>query len=300
MALYELIDRPDLDAPVLVLALEGWIDAGLAAASAAEVLLEALDTVTVARFDTDELLDYRARRPTVHMVDGVQKGLTWPSLELQAAADLDGKEMLLLVGTEPDRAWHGFVDSVVDLVLTFDVRMCVGLGAYPAPAPHTRPSRVACTASTPSLAEKGFLRATLDFPAGAQAAVEAACDSRGIPSLGIWGQVPHYAAAMHYPAASLALVESLSSVAELSLPYGDLPDQTKTVRARLDELIAQNPEHQDMVRELEESYEQVDAATNAGPGPLTDASGSLPTGDELAAELERFLREQPGSGGGGD
>src|SRR6266511_5260552 len=117
MALYELIDRPDLHAPVLVLALEGWIDAGLAAASAAEVPLEALDTVTVARFDTDELLDYRARRPTVHMVDGVQKGLTWPSLELQAAADLDGKEMLLLVGTEPDRAWHGFVDSVVDLAL---------------------------------------------------------------------------------------------------------------------------------------------------------------------------------------
>jgi proteasome assembly chaperone (PAC2) family protein len=256
------------------------------------VLLDGLDTITVARFDTDELLDYRARRPTVHMVDGVQKGLTWPSLELRAATDLDGNELLLLVGTEPDRAWHSFVDATVELALDFDVRMAVGLGAYPAPAPHTRPSRIACTASTPTLAEMGFLRATLDFPGGAQAAVEQACDARGIPALGIWGQVPHYAAAMHYPAASLALIESLASVAKLKLPFGDLPDQTASVRTRLDELIAQNPEHEAMVRELEQTYERVDIETDVGP--LTDAS--LPTGDELAAELERFLREQPGGG----
>lgn len=288
MALYELIDRPDLDSPVLVMALEGWIDAGLGAATAAEVMLDALDTVTVARFDTDELLDYRARRPTVHMIDGVQKGLTWPSLELQAATDLEGNELLLLVGTEPDRAWHRFVDEIVELALDFDVRMCVGLGAYPAPAPHTRPARVACTASTPSLAETGFLRATLDFPGGAQAAVEQACDGRGIPALGIWGQVPHYAAAMHYPAASLALLESLATVARLSLPYGDLPNQAQSVRQRLDELVAQNPEHETMVRQLEVAYEKVDIDA----GPLSEVS--LPTGDELAAELERFLRDQRG------
>jgi predicted ATP-grasp superfamily ATP-dependent carboligase len=286
VALYELIDQPDLDSPVLILALEGWIDAGLAAATAAEVLVDALETATVARFDTDALLDYRARRPTVHMVQGVQKGLVWPSVELRAAADDDGNEMLLLVGSEPDRMWQAFVDDVVQLALVFGVRMCVGLGAYPAPAPHTRPSRMACSASTERLAGPLFLRASLDFPGGAQAAIEQGCDSRGIPALGLWAQVPHYAAGMHYPGASIALIESLGQMADLSLPVGDLPAQAEATRARLDELINQNPEHQEMVRQLEAAYERLDV------GPLGDMN--LPTGDELADELERFLREQHG------
>jgi hypothetical protein len=289
VALYELIERPDLDAPVLILAMEGWIDAGLAAATAADVLLDSLETVTVARFDTDALLDYRARRPTVHMVQGVQRGLVWPSLELSAAPDDDGNEMLLLIGSEPDRMWQGFVDEVVHLALDFGARMCVGLGAYPAPAPHTREARMACSASTASLAESGFLRATLDFPGGAQAAIEQGCDTRGIPSLGLWAQVPHYAAGMHYPAASIGLIESLAHLAELSLPVGDLPSQADLTRVRLDELISQNPEHQAMLQQLESAYEQIEQDT----GPLLGET-ALPTGDELAAELERFLREQQG------
>ena len=162
MALYELIERPDLDEPLLVLALEGWIDAGLAAAGAAEVLTDRLDTVTVARFSTDDLLDYRARRPIAHLNDGVLRGLTWPEIELRAATDGDGNEMLLLVGAEPDRLWHRFTDEVVSLALDFGVRMCVGLGAYPFAAPHTRSPRVACTASTARLAE-GTSSVVLDF-----------------------------------------------------------------------------------------------------------------------------------------
>ncbi|MGH9213447.1 MAG: proteasome assembly chaperone family protein [Acidimicrobiales bacterium] len=285
--LYELIDRPELETPVLVVAMEGWIDAGLAAAGASTVLLDTLDTVTVARFDTDALLDYRARRPTVHMIDGVQKGLTWPSLELRAATDLDGKELLLLVGSEPDRIWHRFVDEVVDLALDFDVRLCVGLGAYPAPAPHTRPSRMACTASTAQLAEAGlFLRASLDFPGGAQAAVEQACDARGIASLGIWAQVPHYASGMNYPAASVGLIECLARMADLSLPLGDLPERAAATRSRLDELIGQNPDHEAMLHQLEAAYERLDEGIASLDG------APLPTGDELAAELERFLRDQ--------
>jgi proteasome assembly chaperone (PAC2) family protein len=287
MPLYELIEQPTLDQPVLVLAMEGWIDAGLAAGTAGSALLDGLDTITVAQFDTDELLDYRARRPTVHMVDGIQKSLTWPSLELRAAADLEGNELLLLVGSEPDRSWHRFVTEVVDLALTFGVRLCVGLGAYPAPAPHTRPARLACTASTPQLADAGvFLRASLDFPAGAQAAVEDGCDTRGIPSLGLWAQVPHYASAMSYPAASVALIEGLGRLADLSLPVGELPELAHATRSRLDELIAQNPEHEAMLRQLEASHEQLD------DGIASLGGTPLPTGDELADELERFLREQ--------
>jgi predicted ATP-grasp superfamily ATP-dependent carboligase len=289
--LYELIERPDLDSPVLIMALEGWIDAGTSAAVAAEVLSDRLDTTTVARFSTEELIDYRARRPIVHLVEGVQRGLTWPSIELRSACDSDGNDLLLLVGAEPDRQWHRFTDQVVSLAADFGVRLCVGLGAYPAPAPHTRPAAVACTASTPELAELGFLRASLDFPAGVQAAVEQRCEDRGIPAMGLWAQIPHYLVTppgtLPYPAGSLALIEALSRVGNLSLPVGDLPSQAVATRARLDELIANNADHQAMLRQLEAAYEE--AAT-----PERIEPSDLPTGDELAAELERFLRDQPG------
>jgi predicted ATP-grasp superfamily ATP-dependent carboligase len=285
--LYELIEQPDLDDPVLVLAVEGWIDAGLAATTA-DVLSDQLDTITVARFSTDDLLDYRARRPIAHLENGVLRGLSWPSLELRAAADLEGKELLLLVGAEPDRLWQQFTDEVVGLALDFGARMCVGLGAYPFAAPHTRPPRVACTASTPSLADGGFLRASLDFPGGIQAAVEQGCHSRGIGSVGLWAQIPHYLPpAMPFPAGSVALIEALARIGELSLPFGDLPGRAEATRNRLDDLIAQNPEHVAMLHQLETAYEEAEA-------PRSFAAEDLPTGDELVAELEQFLRDQRG------
>lgn len=286
MELYELIERPDLERPVLVMAMEGWIDAGMAAGVAASTLVDEMDTVTVARFDTDTLIDYRSRRPTVRMANGVLQGLSWPAVELKAATDLEGNELLLLVGAEPDRAWHEFVDAVVHLALDFDVRMCIGLGAYPAPAPHTRPARMACCASTANLADMGFIRASLNYPGGVQVAVEQACNKSDIPSLGLWAQVPHYAAAipLPYPAASIALIQALERMAGLSLPVGDLPTEADTTRERLNELISQNHEHQEMLQQLETAYEQIDTS------PENDVT--LPTGDELAAELERFLRDQ--------
>jgi proteasome assembly chaperone (PAC2) family protein len=287
MALYELIERPELDEPMLVLALEGWIDAGLAAASAAELLCDQLDTVTVARFSTDDLLDYRARRPVAHLTDGVLRGLTWPEIELRAATDGAGNEMLLLVGAEPDRLWHRFTDEVVTLALDFGARMCVGLGAYPFAAPHTRSPRVACTASTPSLAEGTFLRASLDFPGGIQAAIEQGCDERGIPAVGLWAQIPHYVPAnMPFPAGSVALVEGLSQLGNLSLPLGDLSARAEATRNRLDELIAQNPEHVEMLRQLEAAWERSE------PREPTMGLSDLPSGDELVAELEEYLRDQ--------
>ncbi len=291
--LHELIEEPDLDRPVLILALEGWIDAGTSAALAAETLGDCMDTITVARFSSEDLIDYRARRPIVHLVEGVQRGLTWPSIELRAAIDGAGNDVLLLVGAEPDRQWHRFTDEVVALAEGFGARLCAGLGAYPAPSPHTRPPAVACTAPTARMAELGFLRASLDFPGGVQAAIEQRCDERDIPALGLWAQIPHYLVTppgtLPYPAGSLALIEALNQVGTLDLPVGDLPTQAAATRARLDELIANNPDHQAMLRQLEAAYEEAAA-------PETIQPSDLPTGDELAAELERFLRDQPGDG----
>jgi hypothetical protein len=165
--------------------------------------------------------------------------------------------------------------------------MCVGLGAYPFASPHTRSPRVACTASTPNLAEGTFLRASLDFPGGIQAAIERGCDERGIPAIGLWAQIPHYVPAnMPFPAGAVALVEGLSTVGNLSLPLGDLSTRADETRTTLDDLIAQNPEHLAMLRQLEAAWER------AEPEQPSMGLSDLPTGDELVAELEEFLRDQ--------
>ena len=145
---YELHEEPSLDRPVLLVALEGWIDAGFAAANAMTTILGGMETRPVATFDADELLDHRARRPLLHLVDGVNEDLVWPSIELRVGADPVGRDLLFLVGAEPDHSWRAFTRAVLDLAQRFDTRMVVGLGAYPAAVPHTRPTMLSVTAST--------------------------------------------------------------------------------------------------------------------------------------------------------
>lgn len=290
MPLYETIEEPELESPVLVLALDGWIDAGMAAQNARAALVEVLDTVTVASFDSDELLDHRARRPTMHLVDGVLTGVTWPSIELRAATDFDGNDLLLLVGAEPDHRWHSFCRDAVDLAMHFGTRMVVGLGAYPAPVPHTRPTRLAAAASDEALARFVAVRTTVDVPTGVQGAIERGAAEVGLPTIGLWAQVPHYVSAMPSPAASAALVDGLATVADLSIPSDELHRQAQALRTRLDELVAANPEHLAMVRQLEEQWDEEAAGGPSGTGGL--GAGPLPSGEELAAELERFLRDQ--------
>jgi proteasome assembly chaperone (PAC2) family protein len=289
VSLFELVERPDLESPVLIVALDGWIDAGMGATTARAALLDGLDTITVATFDTDALLDHRARRPTMHLEDGVMTGLTWPTIELRAASDTEGNDLLLLTGAEPDHVWRAFSRATVDIALELGARMVVGLGAYPAPVPHTRPTRLAVSASEPALARIAPVHATIDVPAGVQAAIERRAHEVGVPAIGLWAQVPHYVAAMPYPAASAALLEALQPVAGLRIDTNDLQDGAAATRQRLDSLVADNQEHQAMVHQLEAGY---DADTS--PGVESFGAGPLPSGDELAAELERFLRDQNG------
>lgn len=287
MTLYEFVERPDLESPAMIVALDGWIDAGVGAANARAALLASLEPVTVATFDSDQLLDHRARRPTMHLVDGVVTGLTWPSVELQAASDADGKDLLLLVGSEPDHAWRAFTRAVVDLALELGARMVIGLGAYPAPVPHTRPTKLAVTAGDPRLVGAGMVRATIDVPAGVQAAIERRATEVGLPAIGLWAQVPHYVAAMPYPAASVALLEGLAAVANVRIDSPALRQEMDSTRLRIDALIAENEDHVRMVQQLESAADAEATTTETGL-----AAGPLPSGDELAAELERFLRDQ--------
>jgi len=275
---------PSLERPLLVMALEGWIDAGFASTSAMSALLAAMPNTLVADFDSDALIDHRARRPVMRIVDGVLDGLRWPVPTLRAATDRTGRSLLLLSGPEPDMRWHQFTREVVQLGLRLGVEMVVGLGAFPAPVPHTRAVRLAATASTPELARRvGFIPATIEVPSGIQSSLEHGFAQAGVPCVGLWARVPHYVSAMPYPAASAALLEELAVL-------GGLEIDTKTFRAaaaktsqQIDELVAGSEEHAALVRQLELQHDQEQglSATNFG---------DLPSGDELAAELERFLR----------
>lgn len=280
MTLYTVLEEPDLHAPVLVMALKGWIDAGLGADGAAETLVDQMERRTIARFDADELLDWRARRPVMRLEDGINTRLSWEETELSWARDASGNDVLFLFGNEPDHAWLSFSNQVVDLAQQMGCRLVIGLGAYPTPVPHTRAPLIAASASTAELTQ-GLLRNSVEVPTGVQGMIERRAALRGLPALGLWAQVPHYVAAMPYPAASLALLETTNRIAGLDLPLADLAARAEASRARIDELINQNPEHRAMLEQLE---------AQADEHATTEMAAA--SGDELVAELERFLREQ--------
>lgn len=285
MSLYELAPvPPELDAPLLVVAMDGWIDAGAAGAAAAGHLLSTLPTEVAARFDGDALVDYRARRPTLRVADGLNAGLTWAEPELRVGQDRTGNWVLVLTGPEPDMRWHAFTDAVVELATRFGVRLACGLGAFPAPVPHTRPVQLASTATQRHLAEMvGFVPGTIDVPAGIGAALEAGFADADIEAVGLWARVPHYVSAMPYPAAAAALLDGLAALSGIELDVRELHAAAALASARIDELIANSDDHTALVRQLEAA---ADIGETGSPLDPTD----LPSGDEIAAELERFLR----------
>ena len=284
-SLYELHSHGELESPVLLLATESWTDAGLGAQAAIAQILEMIPTEVLATFNSDDLIDFRSRRPIVRISDGVVDGLSWPEIQLRAGRDGAGRGLLVLVGPEPDMAWHAFVRAVVDLATKLQVRLVAGLGAYAAPVPHTRPVRLMAIATRPELAAQvGVVPGTAEMPAGIQTALQEGFAAAGVPAIGVWARVPHYLAATPYPAASAALVDALASVAGLKLDAEPLHAAAAGIAGQIDEIVANNEEYRVLVSRLEAAFDD----------ELTPPSG-LPSGDELAAELERFLRgEQEG------
>jgi predicted ATP-grasp superfamily ATP-dependent carboligase len=277
---------PTLENPVLVVAMEGWIDAGVGSAAAVAHLVASMPHEVIATFDADELVDYRARRPTLRIVNGVDTELRWPEIRLLAATNRTGRSVLILTGPEPDMRWHRFIQEVVALASRLEVEMVLGLGAFPAPVPHTRPVRLVGTSTDSELAAQvGFLPAGIDVPSGVQGALEVAFGEAGIPAVGLWARVPHYAAAMPYPAASAALVGGLAQLTGIEVDVSGLQNAAVATHRQIDQLLAGSEEHLALVHQLESQYdeEQGAAATNFG---------EVPSGDEIAAELEKFLRDQ--------
>jgi proteasome assembly chaperone (PAC2) family protein len=280
---------PDLHEPVLIVMLSGWIDASAAAASAMSAVETECGTTPLVAFDDDVFIDYRARRPMLELRNGVNTRLVWNSPQLQVGRDSQGRDVLSLSGPEPDMAWHRFAAAIGQLAGQLGVTRMVALGAYPFAAPHTRPPRLSATSpSSDALAGLPFRLNSVDVPAGMSAALEHELHDRGIPSVGIWAQVPHYVASMSYPAASAALLDGLATATGITIAADDLRREAELQRQRIDQLIEANEEHQAMVAQFERMYDAADESTDAS----TTGGLELRSGDELAAEVERFLREQ--------
>ncbi|MBV9142610.1 MAG: PAC2 family protein [Pseudonocardiales bacterium] len=286
-SLYELHAHRLLESPVLLLATESWVDAGLGAQAAVAHILDTIPTEVLATFSSDELIDFRSRRPIVRISDGVVDHLSWPEIQLRAGQDTAGSSVLVLMGPEPDMAWHAFVRAVVGLATELGVRLVVSLGAYAAPVPHTRPISLMAIATEAELAAQvGVVAGTAEMPAGIQTALQEGFAAADVPAIGVWARVPHYLAALPYPAASAALVDALAAVAGLELDAGPLRAAAGSVLKQIDEIIANSEEYRALVRNLE-------AAVDSGVTTPSDFS-DLPSGEELAAELERFLRGEQG------
>ena len=283
--LYRVLRTPDVVDPVLLVHFDGWVDAGRGARTAVRHISNVTGAEKLAEFDTEYLLDYRAHRPTLHIVNGINADIDWPVIELSAGSDSDDRDLLILSGAEPDHNWRAFVEAVLGLAKRFGVRRLVSLGAYPAAVPHTRDTRLTITSPTPELVRANQSGATLDVPAGMAAAIEAAFTAAGIASLSLWAQVPHYIAAAPYPSAALSLIEGLVDAAGIRIDSGALSEHALTIRNQLDDLIAEDAGHTDTILELERHHDEV----NSG-GISTE--GSLAISEELGAQFERFLRAQ--------
>ncbi|MGQ0670756.1 MAG: PAC2 family protein [Actinomycetota bacterium] len=280
MALYRLSGPTEFIAPVLIAAFDGWIDASGAATGATAQIGGEGDVV--ASFVGDLLFDYRARRPVLDVVDGTLTELVWPELALRRS-HIGGRDLLVLFGPEPDFRWKELGHDVLELALRLGVVEWISLGAIPAAVAHTRPVPVLATASKPGLLREdqpqgpeGLLR----VPSAALSVVELAVSGSGIPAVGFYAQVPHYVGGP-YSAATIALLEHMGRHLGVEIPLGDLAEEAHSQRSRLDGAVASQPEAKAYLERLESL-----------PG-----DERIPSGEEIASEIERYLRGETGGEG---
>jgi hypothetical protein len=281
MALLYNLKQPigDLESPVLVVAFDGWVDGGRAGTMAAEQLAEG--GRLVAGFDGDALFDYRARRPTLDIVDGKLIDLDWQELTLRSVR-IGERDVLVLTGPEPDFRWHQLADEIVDLAGQLRVVSWVSLGAIPATVAHTRPVPVLGTASVSGLLPADVTQGPaghLRVPAALVSVLEHAVSRQAIPAVGFFAQVPHYASGA-FPNAAIELIRHVGRYLGVDPPLGDLPVRALETRALLDAAVAAEERTREYVERLERMADEA----------------RLPSGDDLIADIERFLRDRGDDG----
>ena len=295
----DLFETTDLAAtagePVLVVALAGFVDAGGAGRLAREHLLETCGPELVATFDVDQLYDYRARRPAMIFNEDHWESYDTPTLELHQLTDAVGHRFLLLHGAEPDVQWERFAAAVTSLVDDLGVRLSIGLNSIPMAVPHTRPTGVTVHANRPELlvGYEPWLQ-SVQVPGSAAHLLEFRLAQAGRASMGFATHVPHYLSQTDYPSAAELLLTSVAGAGGLVLNTESLHSAAERIRDEVDQQIGSTGEVAEVVHALESQY---DAYVRDRQGTnLIAGNGPLPSADELAAELERFLAEHTDSG----
>ncbi len=277
--------RPRLRRPVLVAAFEGWNDAADAASGAARYLKASWGARPFATIDPEEFYDFSSTRPQVRLAEGFTREIIWPSNELSGASLPEtGRDVVVLIGTEPQLRWRTFCAQVVGVARDLGAELVVTLGALLADVAHTRPVRVTGTAADGELVRRLNLeRSTYEGPTGIVGVLHDACRRADLPSASLWAAVPHYVAATPSPKATLALVKRASTLLSTPLVTADLEQRAADYELQVSEVVATDEDVAAYVRRLEEAGDAADEE------PLRPQSG-----DAIAAELERFLRDQRG------
>jgi proteasome assembly chaperone (PAC2) family protein len=275
--------RPALRSPVLIAAFHGWNDGGSAATLAASFVRTTLDATRFATIDPDDYIDFQQTRPRVSLNDGQTREISWPEIEFfQAALPGNARDIVICIGTEPNLRWKAFTNEIADLAAGLGVDLALTLGGLLADTPHTRPVPVTGAAHDGELATRlGLRRSRYEGPTGIVGVLHDTLARRSVPSASLWAAVPHYIAANTNPAAALALVRQLEGILDVQLHPDELESAAEVFMRQIQQVLESDEETASYVRELERRDEDDD-----------EDDEEIPTGDELAEELQRFLRER--------
>jgi hypothetical protein len=290
---------------LLVVAFEGWNDAGEAASGAVRTLRDQLDLVPLTEVDPEDYFDYQFNRPTVALDDNGDRRLIWPTVAMYgpvspivshpqgialdaelAVTGNNGDNVYLLVGTEPSRGWKTFTTEILEVVEANEITSIVFLGAMLADVPHTRPISVFVSSENASVREQlGVERSSYEGPVGILSVLSAAAENAGIPTVSIWASVPHYVHNAPSPKATLALIDKLEEIVDVVIPRGDLVDEAAAWESGIDALASDDDDMSTYIEQLEQARDTVDSP---------EASG-----EAIAQEFEKYLRREDGKPDGG-
>ncbi len=274
---------------ILVVAFEGWNDAGDAASGVVQTLKDQLDVYPIAEVDPEDYFDYQFNRPTIESDDDGVRRLVWPSVTIYGPTmpnATTGASIYLLLGTEPSRGWKAFTEEIFEVIDDAEITGIVFLGAMLADVPHTRPISVFTSSENAEVREAlGIERGTYEGPVGILSVLADAADKAGIATLSIWASVPHYVHNSPSPKATLAMIEKLEEIIDIEIPRGDLVEESAAWETGIDALAGDDEEMAAYIEQLEQARDTVDSP---------EASG-----DAIAEEFERYLQRRDGRDGRG-
>jgi proteasome assembly chaperone (PAC2) family protein len=275
--------KPELRKPVLVCAFKGWNDAAESATTALEFIGGRWEVSRFAAIDPEQFYDFQVTRPTVRLTEGRTREISWPEPVLFSGTIAGAeRDVVLLTGAEPNLRWKTFCATVIEAARELGIEIVVSLGALLADVPHTRPVQITGIAGDENLVERlGFSQTRYEGPTGIVGVLQDACMRAGFTCASLWAPVPHYVAALPSPKAALALVETLAKVIEVEIEVDELERASVEYEERLDEAVANEPEVKSLVERLEQQMDEADISF-----------GDLPSGDSIAREFQRFLRDQ--------